>query len=250
MKHKSIILIFGFLIIHSVYGNTTPRRLSTDKRMQVVTYQAQQVVTIRAQHLVAISIQFADNERIQGVYIGDQVAWTYAINQIKPFILFIKPTLEKSKTNMTVITDKHIYHFQLLASKSIDNDPRAAMFNIKFSYPKQQQRATAKILKRMATPRPSPTILPPEKWQWNYSFVGSKQLAPIRAFDDGKFTYLQFDAKTLLPAVFRVDSNGKEALINTHMRGKYLVIEQVASHWVLRYDKLALCLLKTQEQKA
>ena len=39
-------------------------------------------------------------------------------------------------------------------------------------------------------------------------------MLPISVFDDGKATYFQFDADTDYPAIFAVDDDGKEAVVD------------------------------------
>ncbi|MEI9903744.1 MAG: TrbG/VirB9 family P-type conjugative transfer protein [Asticcacaulis sp.] len=57
---------------------------------------------------------------------------------------------------------------------------------------------------------------------------------PIRIFDDGASTYMRWADGVSTPAVYAVDSDGNESLVNYASRGDYFVVEQVAPAFVLR----------------
>lgn len=202
-----------FVIPICSLANQVPRSLATDNRMKVVSYNPQDVVTINGNHLVETAIQFNPNESITGVYIGDQIAWTYAINKAQPSVLFIKPTLDTSDTNMTVMTNKNVYQFHLMTKSSDSPSSSNVTYSVTFKYPEEEQK---KIELQLAAQRAIVSTKPvnPASWNWNYSFTGSKENAPIHAFDDGKFTYFEFKDNTDTPAIFLVDANRNESVVN------------------------------------
>ncbi|GFR24546.1 mgtE_N domain-containing protein [Trichonephila clavata] len=81
---------------------------------------------------------------------------------------------------------------------------------------------------------------------FNYSIShvkGSQSIIPIKVFDDGKFTYLQFNKiNSDFPAVFMVDSAGYESLVNFRTADNYLIIERVSSVFTLRNGSSTVCL--------
>lgn len=76
----------------------------------------------------------------------------------------------------------------------------------------------------------------PSKINWKYSFTGSRSLAPIEAYDNNQFTYFKFkqDGSSHLPAIFIVDKDKNETLVNYHIQGDYLVVNSVAKQFTLR----------------
>ena len=60
---------------------------------------------------------------------------------------------------------------------------------------------------------------------------------PIQLFDDGQATYFAFGRDDDLPAIFAVDPDGGEAVVNSHMRDGYIVVDRLASGFVLRRGK-------------
>lgn len=76
----------------------------------------------------------------------------------------------------------------------------------------------------------------PEKLNWKYSYTGDKALVPLDAFDNGQFTYFKFKEGGMshLPAIFIVDKNRNETLVNYHMEGQYLIVNGVAKQFTFR----------------
>ncbi len=248
---KSRRLIIGLalsvgLSAPTVFADQKPKSLSTDSRMRMVSYDPNNVVTIVGSQLVQTSIQFADDETIIGVEGGDSAAWAIDINKIKQNILFIKPTVDASDTNLAVITDKNLYHFHLVANTKDTASAKEVTYNVRFHYPQAEQEALS--LKLQAKRQRKESIVTdhavdPMQVNWEYSFSGrcAKDFVPIKAFDDGKFTYFQFQADTDIPAIFVVDEQGKESLANVRMRGQYVVIQRLARQFSLRNGKIVSC---------
>jgi len=80
------------------------------------------------------------------------------------------------------------------------------------------------------------------RYNFSYTIAGSEDVAPIRIFDDGEFTYFEFrDKNAEVPAFYNVDAKGNEALINYRTRGDYIVVERVARRFTLRHGIDIVC---------
>jgi len=53
-------------------------------------------------------------------------------------------------------------------------------------------------------------------------------------FDDGQSTYFAFGRDEDLPAIYAIDADGGEAVVNSHMRAGYIVVDRLAPGFVLR----------------
>jgi type IV secretory pathway VirB9-like protein len=53
-------------------------------------------------------------------------------------------------------------------------------------------------------------------------------------FDDGHATYFEFREGEAYPAIFSMDADKNEAVVNTYMRSGYVVADMVARGFVLR----------------
>ncbi len=78
----------------------------------------------------------------------------------------------------------------------------------------------------------------PEKRNAAYTFSGAADLVPIRIFDDGISTYMKWAAGVSTPAVYALNSDNTESIVNYASRGDYFVVEQVAPGFVLRRGEL------------
>ena len=81
---------------------------------------------------------------------------------------------------------------------------------------------------------PPPPPAPPVDRNHAYSYQGSAKSLPTQLFDDGQATYFAFGREEDLPAIFAVDPDGGEAVVNSHMRSGYIVIDRLAPGFVLR----------------
>lgn len=251
-KNKLLTVFMGTTLILSVSGvslaNQMPRALSTDNRMRIVPYNQNNVVTIQGQEMTITTLQFGDDEMVQGVKVGDSVAWEATTNKAHPNMLFIKPTISDADTNMTVLTNLHVYNFRLLVPSSPLNSSLkpAPTYNVRFTYPLEEaQEALARkaIADRERNAVVANNEASPFDWNWAYSFSARCQtdLVPIRAFDDGRFTYFQFSLHSQIPAIFIVDGEGHESLANWHMKGEYVVIQKTAKQFSMRSGSVASC---------
>ncbi|MBX9889914.1 MAG: TrbG/VirB9 family P-type conjugative transfer protein [Amoebophilaceae bacterium] len=85
----------------------------------------------------------------------------------------------------------------------------------------------------------------PEKYNFNYSISGNESIAPIRIFDDGVYTYLQFrDKNAELPAIFAVDEALRKSMVNYRLaqdNANMVIIEQVFHKLSIRHGKKIVC---------
>lgn len=76
---------------------------------------------------------------------------------------------------------------------------------------------------------------------YNYKLSGAKQIKIKRVYDDGEFTYFEFDNRQPLPAIYVVNRKGYDELANVRQEGKYTVVEKVAQGFTLRDGNIHKC---------
>lgn len=235
-KTKPLVLAVSFLcVLPSLsYANQTPRSMAFDHRIKTVSYNPDDVVTIRGNHLVDTEIQFNQNESIIDSHIGDPYGWDVEFNKSIPFVLFIKPKLLNSNTNMTVITNKRIYRFNLVTTSKDSSNSKNVIYALTFDYPDQDQARLTQQLNTLSQNFMGNTNGTPQHWNFNYSFCGSKAIAPIQAVDNGTFTVFKFPKNTVIPAIFSVDKYRNESLVNFRVQGDYVFIQSVSHQYTLR----------------
>ncbi|MBV9575317.1 MAG: TrbG/VirB9 family P-type conjugative transfer protein [Gammaproteobacteria bacterium] len=217
LSTMTIFIATNLLVAHAT---TVPRSVAADHRVKLVQYDPNNVVILKGRYGYQTQISFAANETVQSVSIGDSIAWQVVSVSNN---LFIKPIAE-SNTNMTVLTNINNYNFQLDSSQ-----PNVIpTYKLQFAYPDAgyDQAGNSNAI----------GSFDPDKLNWKYSFTGDRSIAPIEIFDDEQFTYFKFKPNGMshVPAVFIVDKNRNETLVNYHVQGKYMVVNAVAKQFTLR----------------
>jgi type IV secretion system protein VirB9 len=216
---------------------TDSQPIQVDHRVRFVMYQPDQVYRFTGHYRYQSAIEFAANEEIKTISMGDSTAWMLNPSGNR---LFLKPLEQDATTNMTVITSERTYLFELHARETDDIQDKDMVFIMRFNYPDGDM---AQTVSRYLDNVPSPGIDGDlSKYNFNYTIAGSEEVAPIRIFDDGEFTYFQFrDKNAEVPAFYTVDKLGNEAIINYRTRGDYIVVERVTSRMTLRHGIDIVC---------
>lgn len=214
-----------------------PRPIQIDHRVRIVMYQPDEVYKFIGHYRYQSSIEFAPDEEIKTISMGDSTAWMVNPSANR---LFLKPLEQDATTNMTLITNKHTYLFELHARETDDINDKDMVFIMRFIYPDTGDMQT---VSNYLDQVPEPDLEnEPEKYNFNYTISGMEDIAPLRIFDDGVFTYFMFrDKNADVPAFFLVDSEGNESLINYRTRGDYIVVERVGKRFTLRHGKDIVC---------
>jgi type IV secretion system protein VirB9 len=202
-------------------GAVTPHPGDGDPRIHVVMYDPDQVVELHGVLGYQLSLEFDPQERIENVAIGDSLGWQVTPNR-KANLLFVKPMAHRPDTNMSVVTNLRRYNFQL--SVRGKTALRSIPFSVRFLYPPPM----------LAMVEAPPPPAPPVDRNHAYSYQGSSKTLPARLFDDGQATYFAFADQEDLPAVFAVEPDGAESVVNSHMRDGYVVVDRIARGFVLR----------------
>jgi len=214
--------------------------LAGDSRLVERLYDPNEVVRVDGKAGVQATIRFDEDEHIENVAIGDSQKWQVTPNK-RANLLFVKPLTERAATNMTVVTDRHTYLFDLVASPA----NRSPVYVLGFVYPEEPedvQQAEAEG----AVPGAAPTavevaaasdpyaVVDPAELNFAWDSKGAVQLLPQRVYDDGNATFLTWPAGTAMPAILIKDHKGDEGPVNFAVRGETIVVEGVPREIVLR----------------
>lgn len=223
------------------YAITEPREGTADARVKTLTYRENDVFELKGHYGFTTMVELSPKEHIETTSIGDSEAWQVIPSTQRGNILFVKPLEPNAETNMTVLTDKRVYAFELSASIASSYKSDDLAFRVRFIYPEDAQEIQQKK-------KPSIKDYDPlegadtSDWNFDYAYSGARRLRPEQAFDDGTFTYFKFGRQDITPAIFVVDEAGHESLINFNMQGQYLVIERVGAQFTLRDGDIATCI--------
>lgn len=232
-------LLATAIAVGSAQAATTPHAGGADPRVKYVNYHERDVTTVAANYGYSTVIEFGKDETIKNIGIGDSEAWL-----IEPVgnLLFVKPLEPNPHTNMTVVTNKRLYDFDLDAKDS-HGSRNNLTYRIQFQYPAERMAELANIGQgSMAGTKLVSGSASPADWNFGYTYSGDKNLRPKQAFDDGNFTYFHFADNARTPAIFVVDDRGNESLVNYHKEGDYIVVERLGRRFTLRDGEDVTCI--------
>jgi type IV secretion system protein VirB9 len=225
-----------------------PVPIATDSRIKTLVYNENDVFTVLTHYGYQCNIEFGQNEEIQTVSLGDRVGWQVIPSGRR---LFIRAMEDSSRTNMTVITNKHTYQFDLKSSPTTNNPEEELVYVVRFFYPDQQKTRLAPppYSDEIASPVPVSAPPPPRAaavaqtsgYNYNYTFTGPDDAAPLKVFDDGHSTYFKFSGAQDSASISAVGADGKETPLSPHAAGEYVVVDNVAPRFTIRSGDAVVC---------
>ena len=196
-----------------------PQAGAGDPRVQTVAYNEDQVVLLQGAPGYQITVKFGSDEQIENVAVGDSASWQVTPNRRGDY-LFVKPVRAGVGTNMTVVTSVRTYLFEL---QPLYGASSQMAYTVRFTYPGGQPDSVADEA--------------PGALAGRYRLSGERALRPSRIDDDGRHTYIEWPRDSTLPAVYALDSEGRESLVNGAMRDDLFVVDSVAPTLVFRIDQ-------------
>src|SRR5690606_5522316 len=125
----------------------------------------------------------------------DSQKWQITPNR-RANLLFIKPLSERAATNMTVVTDKRTYLFDLVASPANRNP----LYVLSFAYPDEPKdelqadgsapAGEAPNAIELAAATDPYAVVDPAELNFAWATRGAAKLLPMTIYDDGNATFL------------------------------------------------------------
>ncbi|WP_425490595.1 TrbG/VirB9 family P-type conjugative transfer protein [Novosphingobium fluoreni] len=161
----------------------------------------------------------AHGDRLLEPQMGD------AVYQLLKDALVAKPFASGLATNIIILTDRRSYHLLLTATL------RTAMAALSWTYPADQLIALRRAAKQAVAAAPISEGLAVYSLHFNYTVSGDQPAwRPLRAFDDGRQTFIEFSASLAVgdaPPLFIVGPTGEAELVNYRVRGRYYVVDRI-----------------------
>jgi type IV secretion system protein VirB9 len=234
----TILVFYSYLLPSNGRSAQLPRYLGSERKFRSYIYNPNELYRYFGHYTYQGFIEFSAGETISTISMGNPTLWLVETLDNR---IFLKPVGEdNSETNMTVLTNKKVYHFELVAKEAKGLGDKDLIFVVKFSYPDDKDKNLVEFAK--TPPSDEPDMRDLSSYNFNYQYTGEKTIAPSKVFDDGIFTYFQFNSRNSeVPAIYAVDSEGFESLINYRITGTYMVVEKVAPQYSLRNGSDIVC---------
>lgn len=240
-------LILSSLLFTSVLANGA--------EIRNVIYDENKIYSLYYKTGRTLLIQLAKDEtldegRSASLGTGDKGGWNIGA---KGSAIMIKPAEINANTNLILFTNKNrTYAFDLI--KAVKDKPT---YIIRFEYPEEQAKSTQeKVAQAQALAqqekkrkefvadhtktRPNINV--------NYSWRGIiDALKPTAAWDNGRFTYFEYDNSKDLPNFYKKMPDGQEALVNKHIEGNTVVIHDVTDTILVRLGSAVIEVVNTNK---
>jgi P-type conjugative transfer protein TrbG len=175
-------------------------------------------------------IALQPGEALVSVAAGDTVRWivgdtTSGAGADKRTHILVKPSAAGLKTNLIIATDHRTYHLQLESTMA------TSMSAISWTYPENALLALRGNGEGTTQAVPVSTGMSIQNLRFGYTISGDNPAwRPIRAFDDGRQTFIAFPESLTVgeaPPLFIRGSKGEAELVNYRVSGTYYVVDRL-----------------------
>jgi len=222
--------LLSFLMASVVRAETLPSPGLVDGRIRVVEYSRDEVYRLHGYVGYQIDLQFETGEVFVGMGAGDLEGLSFVPQDNH---LFIKPKAARIRTNLTVLTSRRSYQFDYTATLRRPGPDDTVIYALRFIYGQSEERSAGPVRRLL---QDAQAIRPRNIDYW---YCGSAALRPTAASDDGVHTWLAFGHRAEQPAVFVLNEDGSESLLNFSMDNGDVVIHRVAPELIVRRGKLS-----------
>lgn len=220
-----------------------PRQLGHDPRFKTFSFTPNTTYKVVTVYDNPSYIEFEAGEAVSTIINPKKLSWQFVPADNK---LFVKPIESNADTQVTVMTSKRTYFFEMYAKEPDADFDKDYSFFFKFKYPNDEESKTIRTYAKSILPDIDQN---PWKYNFNYTISGEDDIYPVKIFDDGEFTYFEFPRNSKMPAIFSVDSSGFESMVNFRVVGDYFVVEEVGNRFTLRNGADVACIFNEEFYK-
>ncbi len=249
MKHALLPAIAGILIANPAFAQSrsAPSPLRTVQSAtrnatiepaaagfisgaQVYPYSESTIFQAYAAPGLVTDIVLEPGENLVAVASGDTARWvigdtTSGAGETRQTHVLVKPYSAGLTTNLVITTDRRTYHVRLVSTSA------TALSSMRWTYPQDELLALRRKAEAAQAAAPIATGLAIEQLHFNYTISGGRPAwRPLRVFDDGSKTYVEFPASLAngeAPPLFVVGADGKAELVNYRLRERFYVVDRI-----------------------
>jgi type IV secretion system protein VirB9 len=197
---------------------------------QVYPYSEGTIFQVYTAPGLVTDITLQPGEHLVAVASGDTARWvigdtTSGSGDAKQTHVLVKPFSAGLLTNLVITTNRRAYHVRLISTSG------TALSSMRWTYPQDELLALRRKAEAAHAAVPVATGLVVEQLHFNYAISGDRPAwRPVRAFDDGTKTYVEFPPSLgsgEAPPLFVVGNDGKAELVNYRLRGRFYVVDRI-----------------------
>jgi type IV secretion system protein VirB9 len=132
-----IITIFLLILSFNAFSFEEDLPITRDTRIKTYVYNPSEVYLLVLHHGFQSHVEFSQGETVETISLGESYAW-----KITPMgnRLFLRPLEKNMRTNMTIITNKRSYQFDIVSKELEEGEEADLVYQVKFIYPKKHSR--------------------------------------------------------------------------------------------------------------
>jgi type IV secretion system protein VirB9 len=265
-----LVILFSCFVFNSSFCQNVP--VTTDSRIRTLVYNPNEVYQLKFYYGYQSFIEFSEDEEIEMISVGESFAWRLTPSGKR---LFIRPLEIAAHTNMTIITNKRTYNFDISSGEYNGKADEELVYTVRFYYPYIGQRIP--ITDQMSNPSPTlPPIQPSfssgsdslasnrvkfeqkfsnnseakaaqilkSELNFDYSLAGQSAVINIlKVYDNGEKTFFQFsNNNSIIPSISAVDEFGAEENLSYVIHDNYVIVPTVESQFTLRLGDSLICI--------
>ena len=197
---------------------------------QVYPFSEGTIFQVYAAPGLVTDIMLQPGENLVAVASGDTARWvigdtTSGSGDGKQTHVLVKPFSAGLLTNLVITTDRRAYHVRLVSTAA------TALSSMRWTYPQDELLALRRKADAAQAAAPVAMGLAIEQLHFNYTISGDRPAwRPLRVFDDGSKTYVEFPASLATgeaPPLFIVGADGKAELVNYRLRDRFYVVDRI-----------------------
>lgn len=207
---------------------------------QVYPFSEGTIYQVYAAPGLVTDIALQPGENLVAVASGDTARWvigdtTSGSGEGKQTHVLVKPFSAGLLTNLVITTDRRAYHVRLVSTGG------TALSSMRWTYPQDELLALRRKAEVVQAAAPIATGLSVEALHFNYAIRGDRPAwRPLRVFDDGSKTYVEFPASLATgeaPPLFVIGGDGKAELVNYRLRERFYVVDRIFDAAELRLGR-------------
>ncbi|MDH2091905.1 P-type conjugative transfer protein VirB9 [Rhizobium pusense] len=251
MRTLTILMVVLHVLALPALALEVPSGASQDSRVRFVNYQPYNITRVVGSLRSSVQVEFAADEEIAHVALGNSVAWEVAPARNT---LFLKPRENQPVTNISVVTTRRngstrSYQMELTVRDGSVEAGQNTYFYVKYRYPDDEaelRRREAASRALAARAKDADDVLSLHEAygprNWRYSAQGSHALEPQSVYDNGKITTFAFVGNQEMPAIYMENSDGSESLVPKSIDRDLVMVHAISRKFILRRGKDVLCI--------
>lgn len=276
LSKKIIAICIGMSISSAVFSSDKPEvkepvkpEFSADvseTKLVSFPYSPNRVYEIQTRIGMWSVITLEDDERVTGFNLSDTTFWGRKVTNDRKRVM-VRPTEQGRFNSASLITNKRTYElvfksygegfpwYQRITWKFQEEaDPAFGVFKGDVDLVTAGTDSSTGVLTPAGSVNSSSDesdtgwTVDVSKAHFDYQILneGRAKFAPIRVFDDGKFTYIQMPNVQDLPALFAIDEDGSVRLVDYVVKRGYILVQRVLPGILLKLGEQEVKVMRNE----